>query len=132
MNLYGSDMDETVTPLESNMAGTVQLQDRDFIGAEALRTRLAEGVKQQLIGLTMTAKGVLRAHYPVFRGDEQVGEITSGAFSPTLQHAIALARVSSVGDDMSVEIRGKRIPVDAVTPGFVRNGRQVYKPLLNN
>lgn len=132
MNLYGSDMDETVTPLESNMAATVQLADRDFIGADALRQRMAAGVKAQLIGLVMSAKGVLRAHYPVFSKGEKVGEITSGAFSPTLQHAIALARVTSTSDDMAVEIRGKRWPVQAVTAGFVRNGKQVYEPLAEN
>ena len=128
MNLYGSDMDETVTPLESNMASTVYLEGRSFIGAERLREQTG-GDHPSLIGLVMTAKGVLRAHYPVFASGERVGEITSGAFSPTLGHAVALARVSSVTDDMAVEIRGKMLPVSAVTTPFVRNGKQVYRKL---
>ena len=128
MNLYGSDMDETVTPLESNTASTVYLEGRSFIGAERLREQTG-GDHPSLIGLVMTAKGVLRAHYPVFASGEPVGEITSGAFSPTLGHAIALARVSSVTDDMAVEIRGKMLPVSAVTTPFVRNGKQVYRKL---
>ncbi len=127
MNLYGSDMDESVSPLESNMAGTVHLEGREFIGAEAIRQQQAAGRYNKLVGLVMTARGVLRAHYPVFSEGRQVGEITSGAFSPTLQHAIALARVSESSTDMSVEIRGKMQPVECVEPPFVRNGSRVYK-----
>lgn len=129
MNLYGSDMDESVTPLESNMASTVFLADRDFVGAQALRQQLDAGQQDQLIGLVMRDRGVLRAHYRVFIGDEHVGEITSGAFSPSLQHAIALARVSKVANDMSVEIRGKRHRVEAVTTPFVRRGEPVFQSL---
>lgn len=128
MNLYGSDMDESVSPLESNMESTVFLEGRHFIGAEALRKQQASGPGATLVGLVMTSRGVLRAHYPVFADGEAVGEITSGAFSPTLQHAIALARVSRLSSDMAVEIRGKMHPVTCVTTPFVRNGQPVFKP----
>jgi aminomethyltransferase len=128
MNLYGSDMDETVTPLESNMAGTVYLQGRDFLGAAAIRSQLENSDHTHLVGLVMKGKGILRAHYPVFSGGEQVGEITSGAFSPTLQYSIALARVAAISDDMAVEIRGKMQAVDCVEPPFIRAGKQVFKP----
>ncbi len=128
MNLYGSDMDESVTPFESNMAKTVFLENRDFIGADALRRQAARGDHADLVGLVMKTRGVLRSHYPVFSEGVQVGEITSGAFSPTLQHSIALARVSATSADMSVEIRGKMLSVECVAPPFVRNGKQVYKP----
>jgi aminomethyltransferase len=131
MNLYGSDMDETVSPLASNMAGTIYLEGRDFIGADALRAQQEAGGYPDLVGLVMTGKGVLRAHYKVFSHGAEVGEITSGAFSPTLQHAIALARVSETSDDMAVEIRGKLHAVTCVVPPFVRNGKQVFKPLIN-
>jgi len=128
MNLYGSDMDETATPFESNMANTVFLEGRDFIGADALRQQQSD---RQLVGLVMPGKGVLRAHYPVFSNGREVGEITSGAFSPTLQQGIALARVSETSDSMSVEIRGKQNEVTCVEPPFVRHGKQVYKPKQN-
>jgi aminomethyltransferase len=130
MNLYGSDMDESVTPFESNMGFTVVLEDHEFIGAGALRAQLRAGSSRRLIGLIMTARGVLRAHYPVLSGETRVGEITSGAFSPTLQHAIALARIEPlVTGPLAVEIRGKRLPVLRVTPPFVRNGKRVYKQI---
>jgi aminomethyltransferase len=125
MNLYGNDMDESVTPLESNMANTVFLEDRDFIGADVLRKQAEH---DELVGLVMAGKGILRAHYPVFSDGDRVGEITSGAFSPTLEKSIALARVSATSSNMTVEIRGKMQAVECVTPPFVRNGKQVYKP----
>ena len=128
MNLYGSDMDETVTPLESNMASTVVMTgDHDFIGKTALEAQLASGVKKELIGLVMLEKGVLRGHYPVFSNGEEIGEITSGAFSPTLSHSVALARVEMGAGELEVGIRNKRVPVVRVSPPFARNGKQVFK-----
>lgn len=131
MNLYGNDMDESVTPLESNMAFTVVLDDdREFVGSDALRAQKADGVKRHLVGLVMKQRGVLRAHYEIFDGDNRVGEITSGAFSPTLQHGIALARLEGKPEGpLTVEIRGKKLPVFRVKVPFVRNGKQVYKPI---
>ena len=125
MNLYGNDMDESVTPLESNMANTVFLEGRDFLGADALRNQIEH---DELVGLVMAGKGVLRARYPVFSNGALVGEITSGAFSPTLGKSIALARVSATSFNMTVEIRGKMQAVACVNPPFVRNGKKVYKP----
>lgn len=127
MNLYGSDMDESVTPLNSNMASTVVMEDHEFIGKAALQRQLQSGVEEQLVGLVMTARGVLRAHYPVFCDGLKVGEITSGAFSPTLQHSVAFARISKTEGELSVGIRNKHVAVQQVTLPFVRNGKQVYK-----
>ena len=128
MNLYGSDMDESVTPLESNMAVTISFEDdREFLGRARLEAQLSEGVERELVGLVLLERGVLRAHHPIFSGAEQVGEITSGAFSPTLEHGIGLARLTTGADNLTVEIRNKRLPVQRVKLPFVRNGKQVYK-----
>lgn len=130
MNLYGHDMDETVTPYESNMGFTVVMDgERDFVGKSALAEQNERGVTRRLVGLVMTERGVLREHYPIFEDGRQVGEITSGVFSPTLQHSIALARITSAGGALTVEIRGKQFPVYRVRPPFVRNGKRVYKPI---
>ncbi len=129
MNLYGNDMDESVSPLESNMGSTVVLEDHEFIGKSALLKKLDKGIREQLVGLVMTERGILRAHYPVFCNGQQVGEITSGAFSPTLRHSIALARISVATGELTVGIRKKQFAVQRVTPPFVRNGKQVYKTL---
>ena len=124
MNLYGNDMDESVTPFESNMAGTVRLRDRNFIGADALRNQT---VHDELVGLVMLGSGILRAGYPVYSEGVLVGKITSGAFSPTLKTSIALSRVSRTSLNMTVKIRGKLQEVECVTPPFVRNGKQAFK-----
>lgn len=130
MNLYGSDMDTSTSPLESNLAWTVawQPEDRDFIGRKALEAECAAGVKRALVGVVMTEKGVLRAHQSLMiEGAEEQGEITSGTFSPTLGCAIALARVPLVNGEVaaeaSVDIRGRSLPVRLVKPCFVRKGK---------
>ncbi|PHV06237.1 glycine cleavage system protein T [Janthinobacterium sp. BJB412] len=126
MNLYGQDMDETVNPLDAGLAWTIDLvSPRDFIGKAAL---LAKGQNAQFVGLILREKGgVLRAHQKVIvAGSEQVGEITSGTFSPTMQQAIALARVPmgvAVGDTVQVEIRDKKLAASVVKLPFVRNGK---------
>ncbi len=126
MNLYGSDMDETTTPLVSGLGWTVAWEpaDREFIGRAALERQRAAGIPQVLIGLVLEERGVLRSHQHVYDGDREIGQITSGAFSPTLNRGIALARVEAgSGERCQVDIRGKRLPVRVVKPPFVRQGR---------
>ncbi len=125
MNLYGTDMDETITPLSAGMAWTVawEPEDRDFIGRQALQKEKATGPKMKLVGLVLEDKGVLRGHQKVIT-DFGDGEITSGSFSPTLSVAIALARVPfETKDQCHVEIRGKQLAARIVKPPFVRNGK---------
>jgi aminomethyltransferase len=129
MNLYGSDMDESVTPLQSAMGWTVSLSDdRDFIGKQALLSQKVNGVPDKLVGLVLEQRGVLRGHQKVLIDGVGEGEITSGSFSPTLGYSVALARVpQATGDTCCVEMRGKSVPVKVVRPPFVRNGQKVYK-----
>ncbi len=123
MNLYGQDMDETVSPLDAGLAWTIDLvSPRDFVGKAAL---LAHPQQKQFLGLLLLDKGVLRAHQKVItsHGD---GEITSGTFSPTLQQSIALARLPmavAIGDQVKVEIRDKLLTAKVVKPCFARNGK---------
>lgn len=131
MNLYGQDMDETVSPLAANMGWTIAWEpaDRDFIGRAALTAQRQQGC-DKLVGLSMTEKGVLRTGQAVIvtdqDGTELQGVITSGTFSPTLGHAIALARVPAiVGEQAQVEMRKKRVTVKVTKPVFVRNGKAV-------
>ncbi|RUO39210.1 glycine cleavage system protein T [Pseudidiomarina aestuarii] len=126
MNLYGQDMDETTTPLESNMGWSVAFEpaDRQFIGRAALEQQKANG-HAKLVGLVMQEKGVLRHGQKVIvEGGE--GMITSGTFSPTLGFSVAMARVpNTVGDTAEVEMRKKLVTVSVVKPSFVRNGKSV-------
>jgi aminomethyltransferase len=125
MNLYGQDMDATVSPLESGLGWTVAWSpdERDFIGRAALAAqRSAPARKQQ--GLVLEGRGVMRAHQQVRCADGQLGELTSGGFAPTLNRSVALARLpSTAGAPVEVEIRGQWHPVRAVRPPFVRHGK---------
>ena len=125
MNLYGQDMDETVSPLDAGLAWTVDLvSPRDFVGKAAL---LAQPQQAQFLGLLLLDKGVLRAHQHVV-SDCGDGEITSGTFSPTLQQSIALARLPMtvcIGDTVRVAVRDKQLAARVVKPCFVRHGKPV-------
>ncbi len=123
MNLYGQDMDESVTPLESGLAWTVSFaDDRDFIGKAAL---VAQTNPRPFLGLLLLDKGVLRGHQKVLAATGE-GEITSGSFSPTLNQSIALARLpvgTAIGDEVQVDVRGKLLKAKVVKPVFARNGK---------
>jgi aminomethyltransferase len=123
MNLYGQDMDEDTSPLDTGLAWTVVFDTaRNFVGREALLTRSRQS---QFLGLVLQGGGVLRPQQRVFTTTGE-GIITSGSFSPTMQQSIALARLpldSTVGDEVEVEIRDKRHAARIVKPPFVRNGK---------
>ena len=124
MNLYGQDMDDTVSPYEAGLAWTVALDEgRDFTGRAALEAQKAAGVPRQMIGLVMDEKGVLRHGQKVLT-DKGEGEILSGTFSPTLGKAIAFARVpAGEPGNVRVDIRGREVPVRVVKFPFVREGK---------
>jgi aminomethyltransferase len=125
MNLYGNDMDETVSPLDAGMGWTVDRNTtpaRNFIGRAALD---AQGQKHAFVGLKLLDKGVMRSHMKVITPHGE-GETTSGTFSPTMNVSIALARVPKdvkPGETVQVEIRGKGVNALVVKPPFVRNGK---------
>lgn len=122
MNLYGADMDEQTTPLETGLAWTVAWtpEDRQFIGREALERQKQAGLDRKRVGLLLNDKGMLRAHQRVFVADQQVGVITSGGYSPVLERSIALASVRlAINTEVQVEIRNKRLPAKIVNIPFI-------------
>lgn len=138
MNLYGQEMDESISPLAANMDWTIAWQpdDRQFIGRDALTLQREKGT-EQLVGLVMTAKGVLRngqqVRFADAIGEEKEGIITSGTFSPTLGYSIALARVpDGIGKTAIVQMRNREMPVTVTKPVFVRNGKAVVTPLTGD
>ncbi|MBT8109123.1 MAG: glycine cleavage system aminomethyltransferase GcvT, partial [Gammaproteobacteria bacterium] len=126
MNLYGSDMDESVSPLEAGLAWTVAWEpaDRDFIGRQPMEKLRNSADRKRFVGLLLEDRGVLRNHQKVVVDGVGEGEITSGGFSPTLGRSIALARVPAGNyDTAKVEVRGKLLAVRIVKTPFVRNGK---------
>ena len=126
MNLYGNDMDESVSPLDAGLAPTIDLASpRDFIG----RMPLLVGAKREFLGLLLTDRGVLRAHQAV-RTAHGEGEITSGGFSPTLNRSIAFARLprsNAPGEEVEVNVRDKWLKAKTVKLPFVRHGKTLVQ-----
>ncbi len=125
MNLYGMDMDESTSPLESGLGWTIawELVERDFIGRKALERQKTDGVGRRFVGVLLEGKGVMRTHQKVLTVEGQ-GELTSGGFSPTLNRSIGFARIPK-GDSETceVEVRDKHLQARIVKPPFVRNGK---------
>ncbi len=125
MSLYGSEMNDEVSPLESALTWTVDLtnENRAFIGRDALEALKERGVEKTIVGLVLEGKGVIRDHQKVITSLGE-GEVTSGTFSPTMGKAIALASVPKGNLGLcEIEIRKKQVCAKIVKPPFVRNGK---------
>ena len=129
MNLYGSDMDESVTPLECGLEWTIDWRDdqRRFVGRDALEQQLLAGDYATMHGLVLEARGVLRGGQAVTINDVPVGTITSGTFSPTLQKSIAFARLQpNATDRCDVVIRDKPLAARRIRLPFVKGGMATF------
>ena len=132
MNLYGHDMDETISPLQAGMGWTIAWEpaDRDFIGRQALEAQRAAGVAMKQVGMVLEGRGILREGQVVHIAGVGEGIITSGTFSPTLKHSVAIARVPAATnvatDTVQVDLRGTLTDVRIVKMPFVRNGKKVF------
>ncbi len=123
--LYGSDMDDSTTPLEAGLAWVVKLDKGEFVGRGALLRQREQGVSRKLVGFTLTDPGIPRHGYPVLQDGRKVGDVTSGTLSPTLEIPIGLANVPTAlaaeGSTFAVEIRGRAAAARVVkTPFYVR------------
>jgi aminomethyltransferase len=129
MCLYGQDISDTITPLEAGLGWLVHLDTKgDFIGREILVEQKQQGVDRKLVGLNMQGRYIARHDYPVVANDRQIGIVTSGTMSPTLGRAIALAYVptefATLGQEVTIEIRGKLHPATVVKKPFYRAERR--------
>jgi aminomethyltransferase len=124
--LNGNDLSEKRTPLEAGLGAFVSLtKEADFPGKDVLQKQKSEGVKEKLIAFRLKEKGPPpRPHYALFQGEIQVGEVTSGAPSPTLGYGIGLAYVKAAcaepGMTLELEVRGSRVPVEVVKKPFYK------------
>jgi glycine cleavage system T protein len=125
MALYGNDIDDTVTPLEANLAWLVKLKKGEFVGSSVLERQKANGVSKKLVGFTLGDRNIARHGYPVFAGGEPSGEVRSGTMSPTLGVPIGTCYLPTAlakeGSTFDVEIRGKRVPATVVKTPFYKD-----------
>jgi aminomethyltransferase len=125
--LYGNDIDNTTNPLEAGLGWTVKLGEHDFIGRGALERQKADGLTRRMVAVEVVDRAIPRPHFRIVDGDAPVGELTSGTFSPTLQHGIGLGYVAAsyakAGTDLSILIRDQPHPARVVRkPIYKREG----------
>ncbi|MCS1350713.1 glycine cleavage system aminomethyltransferase GcvT [Mechercharimyces sp. CAU 1602] len=123
--LYGNELSPHITPLEVGLGFAVKLkQEDDFIGKESLQRMKDEGLPRKLVGIEMVERGIPRTGYAVFSGEREIGKVTSGTQSPTLKKNVGLALLDSTyadeGNEVEVEIRGKRIKATIVATPFYK------------
>lgn len=124
--LYGHELDETTNPLEAGLGWTVKLNKGEFIGHDALANIKEQGLKRKLIGIEMVERGVPRGGYAIYAGGRQIGALTSGAPSPTLNKNIGMGYVEAAsavpGTAVTIDIRGKQTAAQIVAlPFYKRN-----------
>ena len=123
LRLYGMDMNDDTNPYEVGLGKFVKSKNRQFIGKNALLVAKKKGITKQMIGFQMLDRAVARTGYAVYQDGEQVGEVTSGAPSPSLKcnigFAIVTSQTISEDDKIDIEIRGKMHPAKIVTVPFI-------------
>lgn len=126
--LYGQELTQDISPLEAGLGFAVKVdKTTPFFGQDALRKQIETGPPRKLVGIEMIDRGIARTDYPVYVGEEQVGEITSGTQAPTLKKNIGLAliktEVAQLGAEVAVEIRGRRLKAKIVNTPFYQRPR---------
>ena len=125
MPLYGHEMDETITPLETGLDFGVKMNKEEFIGKKAMEEKGEPKICR--VGLRIIDKGVLREHQDVYVGDEKIGHTSSGTFSPLLKTSIAMALIdkkyADIGTVVEVDVRGRRLKAEVVEMPFYSRKR---------
>ena len=124
MPLYGQEIGPDRTPIQAGLGWAVSFTKGGFLGRDALAKERLEGAKRRLVAIEMIDRGVPRHGYPIVDGNETIGEVTSGIYSPTLDAFIAMAYVpralAAIGTELSVSIRGKSRQAVVVKKPFYR------------
>jgi len=122
--LYGNDISDDTSPLEASLGWTVKLDGNEFVGKDALTRQKEDGLGRRLVAFSMQDRSIPRPHYAVYEGDKQVGEVTSGSFSPTFSKGIGFAYINTesakVGNKVEIDIRGHRHPAEVVKKPIYR------------
>jgi aminomethyltransferase len=125
-SLYGHEISDEITPIEAGLNWLVKKKEGiDYIGKDVLMKQKEQGTSRTLVGLNLKDRGIIRENYKLFKNDQEIGFVTSGGYSPTLEKTIGLALVqkeySEVGTEMEIEIRRRRLRAEVVSTPFYRN-----------
>jgi aminomethyltransferase len=125
MPLYGHEMNDEITPLETGLDFAVKMNKEEFIGKEAIEAKLP--LTRKRVGLKVTGRGIVREEQKVFVGDKEVGFTTSGTHCPYLGYAIGMAILdidyTEVGTAVEVEVRGRKVPCEVVPLPFYKRAK---------
>ncbi|MGG3469976.1 glycine cleavage system aminomethyltransferase GcvT [Neobacillus pocheonensis] len=127
--LYGQELSAEISPLEAGIGFAVKLnKEADFIGKEVLKGQKENGLPRKLVGIEMIDRGIPRHGYPVYNGEQLIGEVTTGTQSPTLKKNIGLALIKTefagLESEVEVEIRGKRLKATVVPTPFYKREKK--------
>ncbi|MGD7043949.1 glycine cleavage system aminomethyltransferase GcvT [Jeotgalibacillus proteolyticus] len=123
--LYGQELTAEITPVEAGIGFAVRTEkETPFIGQNVLRNQKENGAPRKLVGIEMVERGIPRHGYPVFSGEEEIGFVTTGTQSPTLKknigHVLLKKEYASIGNEVLVEIRGKKVKAEIVKTPFYK------------
>ncbi|WP_188453672.1 glycine cleavage system aminomethyltransferase GcvT [Virgibacillus oceani] len=126
--LYGQELSKDITPIEAGLSFAVKLnKGADFIGKNVLQKQKDEGPKRKLAGIEMIDKGIPRHGYDVLSDGENIGFITSGTQSPTLQKNVGLALLKSefvqIGTEVDVQVRKRQLKAVVVETPFYKRSK---------
>jgi len=123
--LYGNDIDKTTNPLEAGLGWITKLDKEDFIAKNILIKQKQEGVNRKLVGFEMKNRLIPRHHYKIYKDGNEIGRVTSGTFSPSINKTVGLGYISTpfskVGTEIEIEIRGKMEKAKIVKMPFYKN-----------
>lgn len=124
--LYGNDIDQTTNPIEAGLGWICKPEKGDFVGRDTIVNMKQAKPSRKLQSLVLKEKAIPRHGYPIFVGTENVGVVTSGCFSPSLEKGVALGYVKSeygkLGETVDIDIRGKRHSAEVIKGAFYKNG----------
>ncbi|MBD3194808.1 MAG: glycine cleavage system aminomethyltransferase GcvT [Candidatus Lokiarchaeota archaeon] len=125
-SLYGHEISDKITPIEANIGWVVkQKDDIDYIGKNILLKQKNEGTSRIIVGLTLKDPGIMRQNYKVFVDGKEIGYLTSGGYSPTLEKSIGLALIQSeyneLEKEVDIQIRKKMKKAEVVSTPFYQN-----------
>jgi aminomethyltransferase len=125
--LYGQELSASITPIEAGVGFFVKPDKGDFIGRDVLAAQKKNGAPRKLVGVEMMDRGIPRSHYPIFAGEQLIGEITTGTQSPTYKTSVGLALIdasyAALGTEVYVEIRGKKLLAKVVQTPFYKRSK---------
>jgi len=127
MALYGHEIDRTTTPFEAGLDWVVKLDKGEFVGRAPLVVQRDRGLARRLVGFEVTGKGIARQGHKFVHGGAEVGAVTSGTFSPTLEKALGMGylpvELAGVGAEIEIDVRGRRLSARVVPLPFYRRPR---------